>query len=212
MWMSTLLITTIVLSLQPPPTPALETNEVEPRQPGSSAVQVCQASTWCGGWSRYRNCSYDWSTLQIQSPDLFSCLRQPMKVTITVHLWVSSAPGHHRPCHPVPTLYWPGLSSSRGTSNVMRHTPGRWNTLYRDTVTGGLLKDLWLHYPFWPAATGPENTKPGCCAGGTDLHTHPCSPDLSCQAVPLNLWTSLLDDLDYYYLKSIHGCNQSCLL
>ena len=67
--MSTLLITTIVLSLQPPPTPALETNEVEPRQPGSSAVQVCQASTWCGGWSRYRNCSDDWSTLQIQSPD-----------------------------------------------------------------------------------------------------------------------------------------------
>ena len=71
---------------------------------------------WCR-WSCCRNSSEDWPPLQIQSP-----LQQKycmLKVTITVHLLVSSAPEHHRPRH---TWHWPWActdldSSRRGASS-----------------------------------------------------------------------------------------------
>ena len=80
------------------------------------AVPLLTLPLWCR-WSCCRNCSEDWPPLQIQSPlQLKYCM---LKVTITVHLLVSSAPEHHRPRH---TWHWPWActdldSSRRGASS-----------------------------------------------------------------------------------------------
>ena len=104
---------------------------------------------WCR-WSCCRNCSEDWPPLQIQSLQQKYCM---LKVTITVHLWVSSVPEYHRRWHT-----WSGVSTDLGSQTaegpLIRYTPGH---SQRRSLSWRIWDFTILSYIF--TCSGAEDTK-----------------------------------------------------
>ena len=104
----------------------------------------------------------------------------------------SESPPAHQTLAP---SHWPGLLSHRGTSNKKTASRKVEHSALCVCIGHSLLKDL--KDPFLPAATVPEDTKPGCCAG-VPLPPDPSHPD----SWPLH-WsftsTFLLDHHTHFY-------------
>ena len=116
----------------------------------------------------------------------------------------SECPPAHQTLAP---SHWPGLLSHRGTSNKKAASRKVEHSALCVCIGHSLLKDL--KDPFWPAATVPEDTKPGCCAGVTYLQTPAILTNLSSEALPqpFSLTTTLTIIILTYLMKSLVAVN-----
>ena len=117
----------------------------------------------------------------------------------------SECPPAHQTLAP---SHWPGLLSHRGTSNKKAASRKVEHSALCVCIGHSLLKDL--KDPFLPAATVPEDTKPGCCAGVPYLQTPAIlTADLSFEALPqpFSLTTTLTIIILTYLMKSLVEVN-----